>query len=92
MAERVKSKAFDLARKDTGTMRNSITRRALNGAYENGAVIYTNTEYAQYNEFGTSKMTPQPFMNPAMNLTEKANTKTLRDHINKENKRIANGN
>ena len=46
---------------DTGTMRSSITSdiKALSG--EVGPTV----DYAEYVEYGTSRMAPQPFMGPA---------------------------
>ena len=46
---------------DTGRLRSSIGVSAGDGE----AVVYANTDYAAYVEFGTSKMAPQPFMVPA---------------------------
>lgn len=47
---------------DTGTLRNSIMHDVdgLEGA------IYTNVEYAPYQEYGTYKMAAHPFFTPAM--------------------------
>ena len=50
---------------DTGYLRGSITHQFYKNAYEPYALVGTNTEYAPYQEYGTSKMSPQPFLRPA---------------------------
>ena len=47
---------------DTGNLRNSITH----GVEDDTAYIGTNVEYAPYQEFGTSRMKPHPFLKPAV--------------------------
>ena len=51
---------------DTGLLRRSIRYRLT--AEKNPSVVEvgTNVEYAQFQEFGTSMMQPQPFMQPAL--------------------------
>ncbi len=53
---------------DTGTLRESI------GAECDGrrAEIYADTDYAAYVEFGTSKMSPQPYLIPSLIDSEAA--------------------
>jgi len=46
---------------DTGNLRNSISH-AVSG---DAAYIGTNVEYAPYVEFGTRKMSAQPYLKPA---------------------------
>lgn len=54
--------AKQLVRVDTTTLQKSIKIRKVNEfIYE----LYTNVEYAVYNEYGTAKMPAQPFMFPA---------------------------
>ena len=49
---------------DTGRLRNSITYEVKS---DEGAVyIGTNVEYGQYVELGTSRMSPKPFLKPAI--------------------------
>jgi HK97 gp10 family phage protein len=57
----IESGAKSMARVDTGNMRSSIQGQAggLTGRVNAGA------EYSIYNEYGTSKMSAQPFMTPA---------------------------
>lgn len=47
---------------DTGRLRNSISH-AVDGK---AAVIGTNVEYAPYVELGTSRMSAQPYLRPAV--------------------------
>ena len=49
---------------DTGELRNNISYATM----DNRAVaIGSNTEYAIYQEMGTYKMSPHPFIQPAIN-------------------------
>lgn len=48
---------------DTGRLRNSISHAVDEG--EDMAIIGTNVEYAAYVELGTSRMTAQPYLEPA---------------------------
>jgi len=66
-----------LAAVDTGTMRGSI-------GVEIGvltATIGPTVDYAPYVEYGTSRMAPQPFMNPAADQHEAAFLKASADVI-----------
>lgn len=47
---------------DTGRLRNSISH-AVDGK---AAIIGTNVEYAPYVELGTSRMSAQPYLRPAV--------------------------
>lgn len=52
---------------DTGTLKSSIHTDVHGGAGQ-GFVeveVTASTDYADYVEYGTSEMSPQPFMNPA---------------------------
>ena len=55
--------AKTLAPVDTGNLRNSITTDARPGDLR--AVVEATASYSAYIEWGTSKMQPQPFMQPA---------------------------
>lgn len=57
-----------LAPVDTGNLRNSITTDATPRALR--ATVEATAEYATYQEFGTWKMAPQPFMGPATDRHE----------------------
>jgi HK97 gp10 family phage protein len=60
---------------DTGLLRKSITHRTG----EDYAEVGTSTEYAPFQEFGTSKMPARPFLLPALNQNRNfiKNTMTL---------------
>lgn len=51
------------ARVDTGEMRNKIVARRIAGG---GARVLANTDHDLFNEYGTSRMSAQPFMRPSM--------------------------
>lgn len=56
---KVQRKARDYAPVDTGRLYGSIMRKPYKGGtYKNGGLVYTNTEYAVYQEFGTKFMPP----------------------------------
>ena len=55
--------AKTLAPVDTGNLRGSITTDARTGDLV--AVVEATASYSAYIEWGTSKMQPQPFMQPA---------------------------
>jgi HK97 gp10 family phage protein len=67
----------DLLAPTRTNLRGSIRRNPLNGSYKNGATVGTNVEYAIYQEFGTYKMSPQPFLIPALKKNEKAIIKMI---------------
>jgi HK97 gp10 family phage protein len=50
------------ARVRTGEMRNAVKARRI----VNGARVMGGTDHDVYNEFGTSKMSAQPFIRPSM--------------------------
>ena len=58
----VEGSAKNLAPVDTGNLRNSITHEVEGKEARVGTV----TEYAVFQELGTSKMAAQPFLNPAL--------------------------
>ena len=53
--------ARELAPVDTGELRESISFAAT----DNGAVVYASANHAAMVEYGTSRMSPRPFMLPA---------------------------
>ena len=75
IAEKIRDDAKDLAPVDTGSLRESI-RVEKEGDLQvsviagGGGVINPRTgrevDYAGYVEFGTSRMSPQPYMQPAL--------------------------
>jgi len=77
-------KARELAPKDTLNLVRSIFEEPLFGSYRKGSKVYTVTEYAPYQEFGTVKMKAQPFMFPAISQLRDKILKDIGDWINKE--------
>lgn len=62
MGGKAESYAKQLAPVDTGNLRNSITHQQVD---ENTEAIGTNVEYAPYQELGTRRTKPHPFLRPA---------------------------
>jgi HK97 gp10 family phage protein len=62
----VQRTAKDMAPKDTGYLARSIKRETTGKGSDVTGRVYTSTEYAPYQEFGTVKMNAQPFMFPAL--------------------------
>lgn len=62
MGGKAESYAKQLAPVRTGNLRNSITHQQYD---ENTEIIGTNVSYAPYQELGTHKMAPRPFLRPA---------------------------
>jgi HK97 gp10 family phage protein len=52
---------------DDGYLKGSIQERIE----KDRAIVFSNMEYAIYNEYGTSRMGAQPFMRPAINENRK---------------------
>lgn len=50
---------------DTGNLKNSIGYDLFNKQGDVGAEIGPTASYGIHQEFGTSRMAPQPFLNPA---------------------------
>jgi len=63
---KVQRSAKDLAPVDTGNLRGSIRTKLF--PKEQTGIVYTVTEYALHQEFGTRRMKAQPFMIPALNI------------------------
>jgi len=62
----VEGTAATLAPVDTGLLRKSISHRVIDRAGYPIGQVGTAVEYAPFQEFGTSKMRPQPFLTPAL--------------------------
>ena len=58
--------AKSLVRVRTGFLRSTIYHKATGLVLDFGATA----DYASYNEFGTSRMSPQPFIRPALDASE----------------------
>lgn len=62
---RVERDAKIAAPVDTGYLRNSISARITGNANTSTATVSAGANYGAYVEFGTSRMSPQPYMIPA---------------------------
>lgn len=77
----VEGAAKPLAPIDTGALRGSIhttTRPTGDGAT---ASVGTNVEYAAHQEFGTSRMKAQPYLQPALQKNKKKAKKIILDTV-----------
>jgi HK97 gp10 family phage protein len=63
----VEAEAKRLCPVDTGRLRASITNQV--NPIDSSVIIGTNVKYAPYVEYGTSRMNPQPFLRPAVDMT-----------------------
>lgn len=74
----VEAYAKDLVHVVTGRLRNSITH------YVDGDSVFvgTNVEYAQYEEEGTSRRPPHPFLRPALEEHKAEYIKIIEEEIN----------
>lgn len=81
-ARKVQARAKDLAPVDTGALKGSI--RVKQYAQFLSAVVYTNLEYAPYQEFGTVYVPAHPFMHPAFNQLKSEIERDIKEYINKE--------
>jgi len=81
---KAEAKAISLVPVDTGRLKGSITVKDL-GPYDfELRAGYTNdVDYAQYVEYGTSKMKAQPFLRPAIEYARKEVVKDLNKEIKK---------
>lgn len=66
---------------DTGALRSSINTGGSSTATSATATVGTNLEYAPYQEFGTSKMSAQPFLQPSLQKNKKNATKIVLTEI-----------
>lgn len=68
--------------KSTGYLRRSIQRDTKGKGSDAVGRVSTTTEYAIYQEFGTSKMTAQPFMFPALDAHRKDIEEGAKEYVN----------
>jgi len=59
----VEARAKQLVPVDTGLLRNSIQSEFESDLV---GIVFTNTKYAPFVEYGTSRMSAQPYMTPAL--------------------------
>lgn len=73
-AKDIEGTAKTLAPVDTGFLRSSIKTSDLRSVSQDSpaAEVRAGANYAVYQELGTSRMAPQPFMNPAADRHEPA--------------------
>ena len=73
-AKNIEATAKTLAPVDTGFLRSSIKTSDLRSVSQDSpaAEVRAGANYAVYQELGTSRMAPQPFMNPAADRHEPA--------------------
>ncbi len=62
----------------TGRLRSSLTHEITNTKDTITTEIGTNVVYSKYLEFGTSRMSPYPFLFPALEMKRKDITETLK--------------
>ena len=73
VANDIEADAKQLAPVDTGALRNSISATVRTLSAEIGPTV----NYAPYQEFGTHRTPPQPFMGPAADRNEPAFTRAM---------------
>ncbi len=97
---KVQSTAKDLAPVDTGILKSSIRRKTFKRPGKKGSpwaygVVYTTTEYAIYQEFGTVKMRAANggigFMIPALDKHRKDIRNSMVRFVNQHISKISNG-
>ena len=69
-ASLVQAQAKALAPKDTGALIQSISIDPASGNTDVTARVYTDKEYAVHQEYGTVNMAANPYMHPAVKITE----------------------
>lgn len=67
--------ARDFSPVDTGDLQRSVLFESLPGGFSQGGRVFTNKEYAMYQEFGTTRMSPANhglgYMRPAYDVNYK---------------------
>lgn len=83
----VQRTAKQMSPKKTGHLKRNINRRVVGEGNTVVGIVYNPVEYASYQEFGTSKMRPHPFMRPALRVHEKTIEKGLIEYLRTSNRR-----
>jgi HK97 gp10 family phage protein len=78
----VQRTAKDMSPVDTGYLKRSIQRKTGKRGGEVVGAVSTTTEYAIYQEFGTSRMVAQPFMFPALDKNRKEIQQGAKKYVN----------
>lgn len=86
-ARKVQRSARDLAPEDTGILKSSI--KVKHFVDQLSSIVYTTTEYAIYQEFGTRFMRGKPFMRPALNMHRLGINQSLKKALRDDLKRKA---
>ena len=76
----VQGAAIALSPVKTGNLRGSISFKVES---EDEARVGTNVEYAPYVEYGTKKMSAQPYLRPALDNNKSAIENMIKDAISK---------
>jgi HK97 gp10 family phage protein len=87
-AYKLQALAEPLVPVDTGALKNNVSVDALG---DSGASLTYGQEYAAYQEFGTAKMPPQPYVRPTIDQKSDEILKTMGDEMWKELEDKANG-
>lgn len=66
----VEARAKTLAPVDTGALQNSISRDMVGTGNQARVEIGPTVEYGLYQELGTRRMAPQPYLGPALDAIE----------------------
>lgn len=74
---------------DTGRLVNSITHEVVRKTGKVIGLIGTNLFYAPYQEFGTSKMRPTPFLRPTFEKYKSNALDLIKESLNKAGKRVS---
>jgi len=78
---KVQSSAKDFAPEDTGILKASIKTKMY--PKQLSGIVYTTTEYAPHQEFGTRFQSGTPFMNPAMETNRDTIIKDMSEFLSK---------
>ena len=76
---------------DTGALKLSIASSMERDSDSVTGVVFTNSPYAAYQEFGTSKMAAQPYMMPALKANQSTFEAQARAELEKAIRRTAGG-
>ena len=83
--------ARDNAPVDTGNLKQSISTEHERSTEAATSTVYTNVEYALYQEMGTVKMAAHPYMMPALNANKSTFEQLARKELETAIKRTAGG-